>query len=196
MKPAVASKSAAYRPVHLGRRSRGPCARIDRIPWRGGEAVVELACDEFTSLCPVTGQPDFGSLVIRYAPGQWLVESKSLKLYLWQYRERGIFNEELVAAIADDLAAQLRQSLGWALNTLGNARSNQGDHPAAIEAYSRGLAHAPENAVLYRNRAGEHLELSQWAQAEADIDRAAALEPDAPRLEKLRQALTEQRAEA
>lgn len=108
MKSAVASKSSAYRPVHLGRRSRGPCARIDRIPWRGGEAVVELACDEFTSLCPVTGQPDFGSLVIRYAPGQWLVESKSLKLYLWQFRERGIFNEELVAAIADDLAAQLK----------------------------------------------------------------------------------------
>ncbi|MDD5707496.1 MAG: preQ(1) synthase [Kiritimatiellae bacterium] len=69
--------------------------------------VVELQCDEFTSLCPVTGQPDYGALTIRYAPRRWLVESKSLKLYLWQYRERGIFSEELVASIADDLAAQL-----------------------------------------------------------------------------------------
>jgi 7-cyano-7-deazaguanine reductase len=108
MKPTVTRKSSAYRPAHLGRRSRGPCGRIDRIPWSGGEVVIELSCDEFTSLCPVTGQPDFGALTIRYAPGQWLVESKSLKLYLWQYRERGIFNEELVAAMADDLAAQLK----------------------------------------------------------------------------------------
>ncbi len=96
-----------YRPKFLGKRCADPVDRIDRIPWQGGDIEVELVCDEFTSLCPVTGQPDFGTLAIRYEPGEWLVESKSLKLYLWRYRERGIFGESLVAEIADDLARQL-----------------------------------------------------------------------------------------
>ncbi len=86
-----------------------------------------------------------------------------------------------------DLAAGLRESLGWALNTLGNAYAEQGDHAAAVEAYTRAITHAPENAMLYRNRAGEYIEMQQWAQAEADIAQAAALEPDAPRLAQLRQ---------
>ena len=123
MKPAASKSRPAYRPVHLGRRSRRPCARVDRIPWSGGEVVVELSCDEFTSLCPVTGQPDFGALTIRYAPGKWLAESKSLKLYLWQYRERGIFNEELVAAMADDLVGQLKPA--W-LEVCGRFKSRGG----------------------------------------------------------------------
>lgn len=100
--------AGAFRPAHLGKQSSQPCATVDRIPWRGSDIVISLDCSEFTSLCPVTGQPDFGDLLIRYAPGKHLVETKSLKLYLWQFRDRGAFNEELVAAIADDLFAQLR----------------------------------------------------------------------------------------
>jgi len=88
-----------------------------------------------------------------------------------------------------ELAAGLRRSLGWALNTLGNAHAEKGEHAAAVEAYSRAIAYAPENAMLYRNRAGEYMEMEQWAQAEADVEQAAALEPEAARLAQLREAL-------
>ena len=96
-----------YEPVHLGKRSRKPVAKVDCIPWKGGRINIELVCDEFTSLCPVTGQPDFGTILIRYVPYCWIVETKSLKLYLWRFRDRGVFNEELVAEIAEDLICQL-----------------------------------------------------------------------------------------
>lgn len=96
-----------YRPRDLGRQAGTPADRIDRIPWRGSPILVTLECDEFTSLCPVTGQPDFGTLSIQYTPRQYLVESKSLKLFLWQYRERGVFSEALVEELADELFARL-----------------------------------------------------------------------------------------
>lgn len=62
---------------------------------------------EFTSLCPVTGQPDFAHLVIDYAPGDWLVESKSLKLYLTAFRNHGAFHEDCTVAIGKRLAELL-----------------------------------------------------------------------------------------
>jgi len=71
-------------------------------PW-----VVSLLCSEFTSLCPVTGQPDYGRLTIEYVPGRLCVESKSLKLYLVGYRNHGSFHEACVNRVADDLAAKL-----------------------------------------------------------------------------------------
>lgn len=95
------------------------------------------------------------------------------------------------ATLDADVAAGLRRTLGWALNTWGNAQAEQGDHAAAVETYGRAIAHAPDNAMLYRNRAGEHLEMGQVAAAAADIERAAQLEPEAPRLAQLRQALAE-----
>ena len=64
---------------------------------------VELVCPEFTALCPMTGQPDFGVITIRYAPSQWLVESKSLKLYLFSFRSTGSFHEDCINKIARDL---------------------------------------------------------------------------------------------
>ncbi len=93
------------------------------------------------------------------------------------------------ATLDEDLAAGLRRSLGWALNTLGNAHAEAGDHAAAVEAYTRAIGHDPENGMLYRNRAGEYIEMEQWTLAHADVERAAALEPDAPRLAQLREAL-------
>jgi len=69
--------------------------------------AVSLACGEFTSLCPVTGQPDFGRLYIVYVPLKLCVESKSLKLYLMRYRNHGAFHEDCVNTIANDLAARL-----------------------------------------------------------------------------------------
>lgn len=64
---------------------------------------VELLCPEFTALCPKTGQPDFAKLVITYEPDRWLVESKSLKLYLFSFRSTGSFHENCVNKIARDL---------------------------------------------------------------------------------------------
>lgn len=71
-------------------------------PW-----VVGLDCHEFTSLCPMTGQPDFGRIHIHYVPGPLCVESKSLKLYLGAYRNHGAFHEDCVNRIADDIAGRI-----------------------------------------------------------------------------------------
>lgn len=98
--------NASYSPEYLGRDRRAPIDRVDLIPWRGGPIEVTMECDEFTSLCPVTGQPDFGTLSVRYRPGKYLIESKSLKLYLLRFRNRGFFSEVLVDCIAGELFAQ------------------------------------------------------------------------------------------
>jgi 7-cyano-7-deazaguanine reductase len=68
----------------------------------GRDYWVEFDCPEFTALCPITGQPDFGHITIRYIPDQWCVESKSLKLYLYSYRNAGCFHEAAVNRILDD----------------------------------------------------------------------------------------------
>ena len=67
--------------------------------------TIEMDCPEFTSVCPKTGQPDFGAIRISYVPDQQCIELKSLKLYLWSYRERGIFYEAATNQILDDLVA-------------------------------------------------------------------------------------------
>lgn len=69
--------------------------------------VARFTAPEFTSLCPVTGQPDFAHLVIDYVPDQWLVESKSLKLYLASFRNHGAFHEDCTVAIGKRLVALL-----------------------------------------------------------------------------------------
>jgi 7-cyano-7-deazaguanine reductase len=69
----------------------------DRNYW------VEFDCPEFTALCPMTGQPDFGHITIRYIPDKLCVESKSLKLYLFSFRNHGTFHEEVVNRILDDV---------------------------------------------------------------------------------------------
>jgi len=74
-------------------------------PGRPFEIVFET--EEFTCLCPMTGQPDFAKLKITYMPDQLCVESKSLKLYLWSYRNQGAFHEAVTNQIADDLVAAL-----------------------------------------------------------------------------------------
>ncbi len=69
--------------------------------------VIEHVAEEFTSLCPKTGHPDFGCVTLRYAPGETCVELKSLKLYYQAYRNEGIFYEAVTNRIRDDLAAAL-----------------------------------------------------------------------------------------
>jgi len=74
----------------------------------GRDYTIVHTCPEFTAVCPRTGQPDFATLVISYVPDASCVELKSLKLYLQSYRSRGIFYEEVVNVILDDLVAALR----------------------------------------------------------------------------------------
>ena len=69
--------------------------------------TVTLSTDEFTCLCPATGQPDFASITIQYIPDQWILESKSLKLYLWSYRNEGVFHEHVINTICDDIMKAL-----------------------------------------------------------------------------------------
>lgn len=77
-------------------------AELDRVPnpHPDTEYLARFTAPEFTSICPVTGQPDFAHLVIDYVPGAWLVESKSLKLYLTSFRNHGAFHEDCTIAIA------------------------------------------------------------------------------------------------
>ena len=70
--------------------------------------VIEHTCPEFTAVCPMTGQPDFGTIRITYVPGRTCVELKSLKLYLHSFRDRGIFYEAVTNVILDDLVKALR----------------------------------------------------------------------------------------
>ena len=93
-----------------------------RIPASPHEAVLErvknpqadtlylarFVVPEFTSLCPVTGQPDFAHLVIDYAPGAWLIESKSLKLYMAAFRNHGAFHEDVTVGIGQRLVEEMR----------------------------------------------------------------------------------------
>src|SRR3954464_3816592 len=76
-------------------------AVLERVPnpQKDVTYLARFTVPEFTSLCPVTGQPDFAHLVVDYAPGDWLIESKSLKLYLASFRNHGAFHEDCTVAI-------------------------------------------------------------------------------------------------
>jgi 7-cyano-7-deazaguanine reductase len=84
-------------------------AVLERVPNPHADTdyVARFTAPEFTSICPVTGQPDFAILVIDYVPGDWLVESKSLKLYLNSFRNHGAFHEDCTVAIGRKLAELL-----------------------------------------------------------------------------------------
>lgn len=84
-------------------------AQLERIanPHSDALYLARFTQPEFTSLCPVTGQPDFAHLVIDYAPDQWIVESKSLKLFLGAFRNHGAFHEDCTLMIAKRLVATL-----------------------------------------------------------------------------------------
>lgn len=74
-------------------------------PKPGRDFTIEIDCPEFTSVCPKTGQPDFGTIRIRYVPDKTCIELKSLKLYMQSFRQEGIFYEAVTNAILDDLVA-------------------------------------------------------------------------------------------
>ena len=94
----------------LGQQSAAPTspdeAKLERVPNPHPETLylARFVAPEFTSLCPVTGQPDFAHLVIDYAPGEWLVESKSLKLFLTSFRNHGGFHEDCTLRVGKEIA--------------------------------------------------------------------------------------------
>ncbi len=92
-----------------GRKGKAkPSKQLEVFPNKTDNAyLVELYTDEFTCLCPVTGQPDFARIKISYVPDKKIVESKSLKLYLWSFRNQGCFHEHVTNVILDDLVKAL-----------------------------------------------------------------------------------------
>jgi len=91
-------------------RGATPTKQLETFPNRHPERdyVVTLETEEFTCVCPATGQPDFANLTIQYIPDKLIVESKSLKLYLWSYRKEGVFHEHVTNVILDDLVCVLK----------------------------------------------------------------------------------------
>src|SRR5438045_9390045 len=101
----------------LGRRSiltnqqiENPLSILETFsnPRKDRDYTIGFVFPEFTSLCPVTGQPDFATITVRYVPDRLCVEMKSLKLYYFSYRNKGIFYEAVVNTICDDLASVLK----------------------------------------------------------------------------------------
>ncbi|MCB0001231.1 MAG: preQ(1) synthase [Anaerolineae bacterium] len=97
-------------PKYLGKRSTQPIDELDTFPAPAGLDTVTMTSDELTALCPVTGQPDFYTVTIEYVPGPLCIESKSLKLYLWHFREQGVFCEQLAVDIRDKVVATIHPS--------------------------------------------------------------------------------------
>ena len=86
-----------------------PTKVLQRVPntHAGRDYEIDHVVPEFTCVCPITGQPDFATIRIRYVPDRWLVELKSLKLYMWSYRDEGAFHEDVTNRILDDLVRTL-----------------------------------------------------------------------------------------
>ena len=105
----MSSKSSETDGLTILGRPAQPGKKLEAFPNRAPDRyyLVTLETSEFTCLCPITGQPDFATIQIRYIPDQKVVESKSLKLYLWSYRNEGAFHEHVVNQIMDDLAKVL-----------------------------------------------------------------------------------------
>ena len=104
-----AANDSTERLTLLGREVTQPVRKLETFPNQhpGRQYTVTLECPEFTCVCPVTGQPDFAVITIRYIPDQRIVESKSLKLYLWSFRDEGTFHEHVTNQILDDLVEAL-----------------------------------------------------------------------------------------
>lgn len=94
--------------TQLGREA-GPNRMLEAFPNRAPDRyyTVALETNEFTCLCPLTGQPDFATIEVLYVPDKAVVESKSLKLYFWSFRDEGAFHEHVVNQMVDDLTAAL-----------------------------------------------------------------------------------------
>ena len=103
-------------------------------PRPGRDYEIEFICPEFTCLCPMTGQPDFATITIRYVPDEVCVELKSLKLYLWSYRDSGAFHEAVTNDILDDIVRALNP---MKLRVEGDFRIRGGIHTRIAADFSK-----------------------------------------------------------
>ena len=94
----------------LGSTVRHPIDHVEVFPAPANVTSVRFTNEELTSMCPVTQQPDLSTVVIEYVPAEWCVESKSLKLYLWGFRDRAVFAEALAAEIAGEIMTTAQPS--------------------------------------------------------------------------------------
>lgn len=92
----------------LGRSVRGPVTELETFESPPGCARVRFVTREMNSLCPVTGQPDISTVMVEYTPGERCIESKSLKLYLWHFRDRALFAETLAVEVANEVERATR----------------------------------------------------------------------------------------
>jgi 7-cyano-7-deazaguanine reductase len=95
----------------LGREVREPIAHIECFPAPAHVTTVRFSTEELMSRCPVTGQPDLSQVTIEYEPAESCVESKSLKLYLWSFRDRAVFAEAMAAEIAEEFMNTARPNV-------------------------------------------------------------------------------------
>jgi len=92
----------------LGKIVRNPIDHVEVFPAPAHVTKVRFTTDELCSVCPVTQQPDVANLVIEFEPNEWCIESKSLKLYLWRFRDMPVFAEALAAEIADEVMTTVK----------------------------------------------------------------------------------------
>jgi len=139
---------------HADRPASPAAAVLERVanPHPGERYLVRFTCPEFTSLCPITGQPDFAHLVIDYVPDGWLIESKSLKLYLGAFRNEGAFHE----ACTLDIALRLKMELAPVWLRIGGYWYPRGGMPIDVFWQSGpppdGLWLPPQEVAAYRGR--------------------------------------------
>ena len=144
--------------TQLGGDTRMPASPEEAVlekvanPHPGTDYMVRFTAPEFTSLCPVTGQPDFAFLMIDYVPSDWLVESKSLKLYLGAFRNHGAFHEGCTV----DIAKRLETLLSPKWLRIGGYWYPRGGMPIDVFYQSgeppRGLWIPPQDVPIYRGR--------------------------------------------
>jgi len=120
--------------------STRPSQELETFPNPRPERPYEIRfeCPEFTCLCPKTGQPDFATIRIRYVPAERCVELKSLKLYLWSFRDRGAFHEAVTNQILDDLVGATRPR---SMTVEGDFLVRGGIHTVVVVTYEAKDAH-------------------------------------------------------
>jgi 7-cyano-7-deazaguanine reductase len=101
-------------------------------PRQGRDYEISMECPEFTCVCPRTGQPDFATIRIRFVPDKLCIELKSLKLYLWSFRDEGAFHEDVINRILDDLVAACRPKL---MTVVGDFNVRGGIHTVITAEY-------------------------------------------------------------
>jgi len=120
----------------LRKKRARPERKLEAFPNRNPDRryTVTMVCPEFTCVCPLTGQPDFGTITIHYVPDRKILESKSLKLYLWSYREEGTFHEHVTNRILDDVVSVLHP---WSCTVTGAFNARGGISITVVASYDR-----------------------------------------------------------